>query len=135
MREAEAQQIAAFINKVAENIDNDAVIELWLTQKYPADLWTRAFRGRNLGLEVIIAGAETVPYGARELVAERFGARLVNVAGASQDLDAQAARLVVLRVDLGRAAKQFHRLVQPALAGERMSGGMQGFRFYLQGPG
>ena len=32
--------------------DNDAVIELWLTQKYPADLWTRAFRGRNLGLEM-----------------------------------------------------------------------------------
>lgn len=32
--------------------DNDAVIDLWLTQKYPADLWTRAFRGRNLGLEV-----------------------------------------------------------------------------------
>jgi len=32
--------------------DNRAVIDLWLTQKYPADLWTRAFRGRNLGLEV-----------------------------------------------------------------------------------
>lgn len=32
--------------------DNDAIIELWLTQKYPADLWTRAFRGRNLGLEM-----------------------------------------------------------------------------------
>ena len=32
--------------------DNDAVIELWLTQRYPADLWTRAFRGRNLGLEM-----------------------------------------------------------------------------------
>ncbi len=32
--------------------DNDAVIDLWLTGKYPADLWTRAFRGRNLGLEV-----------------------------------------------------------------------------------
>ncbi len=32
--------------------DNDAVIDLWLTQKYPADLWTRAFRGRNLGLEL-----------------------------------------------------------------------------------
>ena len=32
--------------------DNDAVIELWLTRKYPADLWTRAFRGRNLGLEM-----------------------------------------------------------------------------------
>ncbi|MGB8329100.1 MAG: DUF4412 domain-containing protein [Polyangiales bacterium] len=32
--------------------DNNAVIELWLTQKYPADLWTRAFRGRNLGLEM-----------------------------------------------------------------------------------
>ena len=32
--------------------DNDAVIDLWLTQKYPADLWTRAFRGRNLGLEM-----------------------------------------------------------------------------------
>jgi len=32
--------------------DNHAVIDLWLTQKYPADLWTRAFRGRDLGLEV-----------------------------------------------------------------------------------
>jgi len=32
--------------------DNDAVIDLWLTEKYPADLWTRAFRGRNLGLEL-----------------------------------------------------------------------------------
>jgi len=32
--------------------DNNTVIELWLTQKYPADLWTRAFRGRNLGLEI-----------------------------------------------------------------------------------
>jgi hypothetical protein len=32
--------------------DNRAVIDLWLTQKYPADLWTRAFRGRNLGLEM-----------------------------------------------------------------------------------
>ncbi|MGB8221723.1 MAG: DUF4412 domain-containing protein [Polyangiales bacterium] len=32
--------------------DNAAVIDLWLTQKYPADLWTRAFRGRNLGLEI-----------------------------------------------------------------------------------
>mgnify|MGYP001814898450 FL=1 len=32
--------------------DNDAIIDLWLTQKYPADLWTRAFRGRNLGLEM-----------------------------------------------------------------------------------
>jgi hypothetical protein len=32
--------------------DNDAIIDLWLTQKYPADLWTRAFRGRNLGLEI-----------------------------------------------------------------------------------
>jgi len=32
--------------------DNDAIIDLWLTQKYPADLWTRAFRGRHLGLEV-----------------------------------------------------------------------------------
>jgi hypothetical protein len=32
--------------------DNSAVIDLWLTQKYPADLWTRAFRGRNLGLEM-----------------------------------------------------------------------------------
>jgi hypothetical protein len=32
--------------------DNAAVIDLWLTQKYPADLWTRAFRGRNLGLEM-----------------------------------------------------------------------------------
>lgn len=32
--------------------DNDAIIDLWLTQRYPADLWTRAFRGRNLGLEM-----------------------------------------------------------------------------------
>lgn len=32
--------------------DNDAIIDLWLTRKYPADLWTRAFRGRDLGLEV-----------------------------------------------------------------------------------
>ena len=32
--------------------DNDAVIDLWLTETYPADLWTRAFRGRNLGLEL-----------------------------------------------------------------------------------
>jgi hypothetical protein len=32
--------------------DNDAIIDLWLTGKYPADLWTRAFRGRNLGLEL-----------------------------------------------------------------------------------
>ena len=32
--------------------DNDAIIDLWLTNKYPADLWTRAFRGRNLGLEM-----------------------------------------------------------------------------------
>jgi len=32
--------------------DNRAVIDLWLTQKYPADLWTRAFRGRKLGLEM-----------------------------------------------------------------------------------
>jgi hypothetical protein len=32
--------------------DNNTTIDLWLTQKYPADLWTRAFRGRNLGLEM-----------------------------------------------------------------------------------
>jgi len=32
--------------------DNDTVIDLWLTQKYPPDLWTRAFRGRHLGLEM-----------------------------------------------------------------------------------
>ena len=32
--------------------DNEAVIDLWLTRKYPVDLWTRAFRGRNLGLEI-----------------------------------------------------------------------------------
>ncbi len=32
--------------------DNDAIIDLWLTRKYPADLWTRAFRGRNIGLEM-----------------------------------------------------------------------------------
>jgi hypothetical protein len=32
--------------------DNDTLIDLWLTQKYPPDLWTRAFRGRHLGLEL-----------------------------------------------------------------------------------
>jgi hypothetical protein len=32
--------------------DNDAVIDLWLTPRYPADLWTQAFRGRHLGLEL-----------------------------------------------------------------------------------
>lgn len=32
--------------------DNDAVIDLWLTDRYPVDLWTRAFRGRNIGLEI-----------------------------------------------------------------------------------
>lgn len=32
--------------------DNDTVIDLWLTQMYPADLWTQAFRGRHLGLEL-----------------------------------------------------------------------------------
>lgn len=32
--------------------DADAVIDLWLTGAYPADLWTRAFRGRNIGLEM-----------------------------------------------------------------------------------
>lgn len=32
--------------------DDKTIIDLWLTQKYPADLWTRAFRGRNLGLEL-----------------------------------------------------------------------------------
>jgi hypothetical protein len=32
--------------------DNDTIIDLWLTQRYPADLWTRAFQGRNLGLEI-----------------------------------------------------------------------------------
>jgi hypothetical protein len=32
--------------------DNDTVIDLWLTQRYPADLWTQAFRGRHLGLEL-----------------------------------------------------------------------------------
>lgn len=32
--------------------DNNATIDLWMTQKYPPDLWTHAFRGRNLGLEM-----------------------------------------------------------------------------------
>lgn len=32
--------------------DAKAVIDLWLTQRYPPDLWTRAFRGRHLGLEL-----------------------------------------------------------------------------------
>ncbi|MEM7136435.1 MAG: DUF4412 domain-containing protein [Myxococcota bacterium] len=32
--------------------DNNATIDLWMTQKYPPDLWTQAFRGRNLGLEM-----------------------------------------------------------------------------------
>lgn len=32
--------------------DNDTIIDLWLTQRYPADLWTQAFRGRHLGLEL-----------------------------------------------------------------------------------
>jgi hypothetical protein len=35
-----------------EDKDNDTLIDLWLTQKYPPDLWTRAFRGRHLGLEM-----------------------------------------------------------------------------------
>lgn len=32
--------------------DNNATIDLWMTQKYPPDLWTQAFRGRNIGLEM-----------------------------------------------------------------------------------
>ena len=32
--------------------DNNATIDLWMTPKYPPDLWTQAFRGRNLGLEL-----------------------------------------------------------------------------------
>jgi len=32
--------------------DNNATIDLWMTSKYPPDLWTQAFRGRNLGLEM-----------------------------------------------------------------------------------
>ena len=32
--------------------DNNATIDLWMTPKYPPDLWTQAFRGRNLGLEM-----------------------------------------------------------------------------------
>jgi len=32
--------------------DNNATIDLWMTPEYPPDLWTQAFRGRNLGLEV-----------------------------------------------------------------------------------
>ncbi|MGB5809064.1 MAG: DUF4412 domain-containing protein [Polyangiales bacterium] len=32
--------------------DNNATIDLWMTQKYPPDLWTQAFRGRDLGLEL-----------------------------------------------------------------------------------
>ena len=31
--------------------DSDTTIDLWMTDKYPADLWTRAFKGRNLGLD------------------------------------------------------------------------------------
>jgi hypothetical protein len=32
--------------------DNNATIDLWMTPRYPPDLWTQAFRGRNLGLEM-----------------------------------------------------------------------------------
>lgn len=32
--------------------DNNATIDLWMTPEYPPDLWTQAFRGRNLGLEL-----------------------------------------------------------------------------------
>ncbi len=32
--------------------DNNATIDLWMTPDYPPDLWTQAFRGRNLGLEL-----------------------------------------------------------------------------------
>lgn len=32
--------------------DNNATIDLWMTRKYPPDLWTQAFRGRNIGLEM-----------------------------------------------------------------------------------
>ena len=32
--------------------DNNATIDLWMTPKYPPDLWTQAFRGRHLGLEM-----------------------------------------------------------------------------------
>lgn len=32
--------------------DNNATIDLWMTSKFPPDLWTQAFRGRDLGLEI-----------------------------------------------------------------------------------
>jgi phenylacetate-CoA ligase len=38
-------------------------------------------QGRALGIEIVICGAETVPEGARELVAERLGARVAAVYG------------------------------------------------------
>ena len=30
---------------------SNTTIDLWMTGKYPTDLWTRAFKGRNLGLD------------------------------------------------------------------------------------
>ena len=31
--------------------DSKAEFDLWMTDKYPADLWTRAFKGRGLGMD------------------------------------------------------------------------------------
>lgn len=31
--------------------DSKAQFDLWMTDKYPADLWTRAFKGRGLGMD------------------------------------------------------------------------------------
>ena len=31
--------------------EDGSTADLWMTQKYPADLWTQAFRGRGLGMD------------------------------------------------------------------------------------
>jgi phenylacetate-CoA ligase len=61
----------------------------WLARRQPAYLLTQASHalalahsvappeGRALGIEAVVAVGETVPDGARELVAERLGARLI----------------------------------------------------------
>jgi phenylacetate-CoA ligase len=41
-------------------------------------------QGRALGIEVVICGAETVPEGARELIADRFGARVAAFYGCEE---------------------------------------------------
>jgi phenylacetate-CoA ligase len=41
-------------------------------------------QGRTLGIKIILSGAETVPEGARELVAERLGARMVAFYGCEE---------------------------------------------------